>query len=243
MSEAPNESEQSDVVLDPKLATPESVSWLSFYGKKDLSSHDFVQKVQRIAFQQGKQRDDDWVADFAATCFSGEALEWYIGLDEETQTSWRKLRAGLIHQWPIECGKTPNGNTKVDPAHTPASAPATAPLHSLPRTSSKVSLGSIKVQWDGGETSLGYVTFDAEGTCIIQQDAALALVVGRPVQLNAATPCHMSIEGPEDFKGSIAQTPYLGLSLLRPLGKDPDTVHSEIPYASDGRHLANPIPS
>lgn len=233
--------------------------WLSFDGVKGLSSHEFVQKVQRTTFQQGKQGENEWVAHFAATCFSGEALEWYIGLDEETQTSWRKLRAGLIQRWPIQSGKT---SSDVDPANIPAPAPATIPPHSLLPTSNKVLLGVIKVVYD--TQSLGYVTLDEAGTCIIQEDDELALVVGRPQQLNAAVPCKISIvspsafilaiyyspsthyrwwqEGPEDVKASIVHMPYLGLSLFRRLGKDPDTVPSEIPYSPDG-DPENPIPS
>lgn len=246
MDDTTNESEQSDIVSDPRvqieIATPESVSWPSFDGNEGLSSHEFVQKVQRTAFQQGKQREDDWVADFVATCLSGEALEWYIGLDEETQTSWRKLRAGLIQRWSIQSGKASSARSDVNSANLPAPAPATTPPHSLPRTSNKILRGIIKVAVTDTQ-SLGYITLDAEGTCIIQKDAALALVVGRPQQLNPAAPCQISIEGPEDVKASIAHMPYLGLSLHRPLGKDPDTVPSEMPRGPNGTYKGHPIPS
>ncbi|KAG8898546.1 hypothetical protein FRC00_002670, partial [Tulasnella sp. 408] len=135
---------------------------LSFDGKEGLSSHDFVQQVQRTAFQQGKQRNDEWVADFAATSFSGEALEWYVGLDEESQTSWRKLRAGLIQRWPINPGKKADGQADLDPANIPTPAPAATPPYALPRTSPKTSLGLIKIKREDWE-EIGYLASDPEG--------------------------------------------------------------------------------
>ncbi|KAG8905086.1 hypothetical protein FRC01_008483 [Tulasnella sp. 417] len=120
---------QLDDASESRIDPSESVSWLSFDGKEGLSCHEFVQKVQRTAFQQGKQRDDEWVADFAATSFSGEALEWYVGLDEETQTSWRKLCAGLIQRWPIKPGTISGGEADLDPASFPL--PPRQPYHHM----------------------------------------------------------------------------------------------------------------
>ncbi|KAG9020522.1 hypothetical protein FS837_008133, partial [Tulasnella sp. UAMH 9824] len=203
----------------------ESVSWLSFDGNEGLSSHELVQQVQRAAFQQGKQRDDEWVADFAATSFSGEALEWYVSLDEETQTSWRKLRAGLIQRWPVNPERTASGAAYLDPAATPRPT--------LYRAPAEPPFGLIKVQRDN-KVDMGYLAPGTKGRCIIQTEAAKALVITTPQQA-----------GPEEATKSIPDMPYLGVSLLRQLGKNPDFVPAEIPYKMQGPAVwaGEPVPS
>lgn len=189
--------------LQPENNPSESVSWLLFDGKEGLSSHEFVQQVQRTAFQQGKQRDDEWVADFAATSFSGEALEWYVSLDEEAQTSWRKLRAGLIQRWPVKSEETASDEAYLDPAATPRPTSY--------RTLAEPSLGRIKVQRDNG-VDMGYLAPGSKGRCIIQTEAAKALVVANPQQVHPGAPCRIFIVSP-------LVTLYLASRLGNPAGR------------------------
>lgn len=59
----------------------------------------FIQSVQMVAFEQGRQRDDDWRTDYLTTCLSGDALLFYSELDDEDQYSWRRLRAALLQRF------------------------------------------------------------------------------------------------------------------------------------------------
>lgn len=105
---APNQlgsSRESDIV--PHVAS--SVPWVTFGGSLDESSGAFVQCVQRIGFQQGRSKDDEWLAEYAATCFEGDAIVWYAELEDEVRESWKKLRAALLRKYPPTAGgRTPS---------------------------------------------------------------------------------------------------------------------------------------
>ncbi|KIO30114.1 hypothetical protein M407DRAFT_158324 [Tulasnella calospora MUT 4182] len=49
---------------------------------------------------EGKQRDNAWIADFAALCFAGDALRWYETLDDDVQLDWSKLRRAVLDWLP-----------------------------------------------------------------------------------------------------------------------------------------------
>lgn len=60
----------------------------------------FLQSVQQEAFAQRRQRDDVWIADYAATLLKGpRALKWYYKLDDEVQGSWKKLRVAMMSRF------------------------------------------------------------------------------------------------------------------------------------------------
>ncbi|KIO32030.1 hypothetical protein M407DRAFT_19055 [Tulasnella calospora MUT 4182] len=84
----------SQIVSDIVPQSSSAITWIAFSGSPGESSGDFIQAVQRVAFQQGHSRDDRWIADFIATCFNGNALHWYSELDDETQESWKKTKDG-----------------------------------------------------------------------------------------------------------------------------------------------------
>ena len=60
---------------------------------------EFIRSVRAHAFSQGKTRDDEWIADYAATRMTGPAVIWFEGLEEETQTSWKLLRRVLLDEY------------------------------------------------------------------------------------------------------------------------------------------------
>ncbi|KIO27971.1 hypothetical protein M407DRAFT_6982 [Tulasnella calospora MUT 4182] len=64
----------------------------TFNGVDGLRCHEFIQAVRRCAFNEGKSRDDAWIADRAALCFSGPALMWFEELDDDVQRDWKLLR-------------------------------------------------------------------------------------------------------------------------------------------------------
>ncbi|KAG9033820.1 hypothetical protein FS837_002327 [Tulasnella sp. UAMH 9824] len=72
---------------------------LEFRGQNATECKNFIAALLKIAFAQGKQRDDQWVADFAATCMSDDALVWWSALDEEVQGSWKLLRQAMLSEY------------------------------------------------------------------------------------------------------------------------------------------------
>lgn len=76
-----------------------AVDNLEFRGEDSEECHKFISAVLKYAYAQGKQRDDEWVADFAATCFKGEALRWWTGVGPQTQESWKLLRHSMSRKY------------------------------------------------------------------------------------------------------------------------------------------------
>lgn len=74
-----------------------SADWeISFDG---IDCQYFVVAVNRYAYKNGKAKDDEWIAEFAGACFTGDALVWYVGLDAEIQDSWRQSRRALLAEY------------------------------------------------------------------------------------------------------------------------------------------------
>lgn len=75
-----------------------------FSGIGGLTSGAFVRTIRQQAMAQGKQKDDQWMAQLAAGYLDGQALNWFEEQDEETQESWKLLRRGLLQRWNPEGG-------------------------------------------------------------------------------------------------------------------------------------------
>ena len=56
---------------------------------------EFILFVRQQAVEGNKARDNDWIADYAASCITGSALEWFEDLDEEVTLDWKLLRRAL----------------------------------------------------------------------------------------------------------------------------------------------------
>ncbi|KAG8912131.1 hypothetical protein FRC01_005272, partial [Tulasnella sp. 417] len=72
---------------------------LQFRGKDATECEDFISAIVKRAFAQGKQRDDQWMADFAANCMVNDAMRWWSKLDEEVQGSWKLLRRAMLSRY------------------------------------------------------------------------------------------------------------------------------------------------
>ena len=83
-----------------------------FDGSASLSCETFVRLVRQYAFSKDRGKDDEWIAQFAATRMDGAALRWLEDQPEETQDSWKLLRRAVLIQWP--------------PAHPGAQSPPAA---------------------------------------------------------------------------------------------------------------------
>ncbi|KAG9027746.1 hypothetical protein FRB95_007405 [Tulasnella sp. JGI-2019a] len=75
------------------------MQFLSFSGREDEDVTAFLQNVNRVAFVEGKTREDDWIADYVGTCVTGIALDWYDELEEDVKRSWKDLRRALLRRF------------------------------------------------------------------------------------------------------------------------------------------------
>lgn len=58
--------------------------------------------IKTRAFEEQKQRDNDWLCDFAATCFRGEALRWFVeteAADSATAENWKLLQSAILKHY------------------------------------------------------------------------------------------------------------------------------------------------
>jgi len=147
---------------------------LIFEGTDGEDSVRFAQAIRKRAFAEGKLRDDQWMADLAATCFVGDAFDWFDGLDEEVQASWKLLRPALLSRY----GKsgTKGGliaSTSGDHIPTPAAAPplpAFPTSNPLPETNA---IGRLKFVSQSGvskgwlhETPRGYTVTESSSDAL-----------------------------------------------------------------------------
>ncbi|KAG8892241.1 hypothetical protein FRB99_002854 [Tulasnella sp. 403] len=70
-----------------------------FEGGNSTECDQFIRYVRMQALRSGKAHDKDWAANFAAACLGGEALRWYLTLDEQTQDDWKELQKVLVQRF------------------------------------------------------------------------------------------------------------------------------------------------
>ncbi|KIO23822.1 hypothetical protein M407DRAFT_26751 [Tulasnella calospora MUT 4182] len=70
-----------------------------FTGIDGLNCHQFIKAVRENALKEGKQRDYEWMADFASIRFEEEALRWFESLEDGTQSDWRVLRRAILSRY------------------------------------------------------------------------------------------------------------------------------------------------
>ncbi|KAG8878521.1 hypothetical protein FRB97_002431 [Tulasnella sp. 331] len=100
---------------------------LTFEGTAGENVTQFLQAVNRVAFAQGRQRDQQWLSDYLVTCLAGDALVWYLKLDESTRCDFYMLSIAMIEQFRI-------ANPEYIPYAPPAAAPTSPPGSSSVKT-------------------------------------------------------------------------------------------------------------
>ncbi|KAG8868928.1 hypothetical protein FRB98_003120, partial [Tulasnella sp. 332] len=96
---------------------------LTFGGNETESVTVFLQRVKRVAFMQGRQRDQEWLVDYVETCLVEKALVWYTKLEERTRSDFNSLRVAMLEHFAIP--------VSIPPA-APAAPAAAAPTASIP---------------------------------------------------------------------------------------------------------------
>ncbi|KAG8856587.1 hypothetical protein FRB96_006347 [Tulasnella sp. 330] len=96
---------------------------ISFNGTASEDVTDFVREVKRIALDQGRQRDQEWMVDYAESCLGGAAIRWFSHLDEiskqQASVSWDALRQQLLDQFEAPKDKLKHTPRRKSGAFTP----------------------------------------------------------------------------------------------------------------------------
>lgn len=128
---------------------------LVFRGNDGTEAEEFVRWVIRTAKAAGRFRDNDWIIEEVASALAGDALRWYIELDDETQNDWKLLRRAILQQYPPTQRSLPDaGNTSLMVSDvlpiipTPAAAAPAAASDPLSRASQN--LFHIRILFEDG---------------------------------------------------------------------------------------------
>lgn len=89
--------DSTDSTMDDTCCQP--TLRLEFRGQDATECEDFINAIQRHTLSQGKQADDQWIAQFAASCFTRDALRWWSNLEEQVQWSWKLLRSAMLYRY------------------------------------------------------------------------------------------------------------------------------------------------
>ncbi|KAG8899611.1 hypothetical protein FRC01_010437 [Tulasnella sp. 417] len=150
-------------------------------GGPNESVTSFIQSVQRVAFQQNRIKDDEWIAELASTCFTDKAMLWYLGLGRETQSSWEKLRIALVEHFIVQA--LPHTPTTVL-SKTPFQAKA-APPQSKATSAPNNDIGRIEVIRPQFGERLGFLSQDSTGKFVVDPSPELAVKLQKVLHTDA----------------------------------------------------------
>jgi len=144
---------------------------LIFQGGDSDECEKFVFRVQRWAFEDDKDEDDQWVARFASSCLSGDAVRFYVTLDQDVRKSWERLRQALLARYPA--------------SHPNVSTPAAVPRSPPDPIAGDIRTGNIRIVIQGSpeqrylthETIGEYGEHDDHGFFKAKKEISRALVV------------------------------------------------------------------
>ncbi|KAG8975872.1 hypothetical protein FRB90_009392 [Tulasnella sp. 427] len=136
--------------------------------------------VQQRARAEGKSRDNEWIVDLVAACLTGDALRWYVDLEESVQNDWKLLRKAMLRQYPrmpARRGASTSTSTSAPTVPTPALAEAPpSPLSVIGATSSTVAVYRIRAYFNDGSSAY-LLSGNPWRTVWLTQDTAEALTV------------------------------------------------------------------
>ncbi|KAG8902934.1 hypothetical protein FRC01_009403 [Tulasnella sp. 417] len=102
----------------------------------------FIRQVRRKAFEAGKSRDKDWMADYAVSCFADDALKWSMRVHRDVLEDWDVLQRALMEEY---CKYQVSSVERLGAASTtPAAAPPAAPGVISP-TNASTTTGFIRI--------------------------------------------------------------------------------------------------
>ncbi|KAG9043391.1 hypothetical protein FS837_009669 [Tulasnella sp. UAMH 9824] len=117
-SQPPEPPKLREVRTSSAMAGPTNSG--SFRGDSWEECSAFIQGVRNAAWEEGKIRDQAWMADFASIHLSAKALAWYARLPRDVQEDWSKLQEALVAQWSTS-------DDQAGPQNVPATPSAQSP--------------------------------------------------------------------------------------------------------------------
>lgn len=86
---------------------------IEFYGldgsDPSAEAEGFIAAIKKSAFKERKQRDNDWLCDYTATCLRGEALRWFARLEmeqPEVVENWKLMQNAILTHYPRPTDET-----------------------------------------------------------------------------------------------------------------------------------------
>ncbi|KAG8901063.1 hypothetical protein FRB99_005585, partial [Tulasnella sp. 403] len=134
------------------LGTPDA--HIIFDGRNGRSCEKFIVAVRRKAFAEGKDRDYEWMARFATTCFEGRALRWHIELPDKVRNDWLALERALNKDFlSLEEEEERDTQERVSALSIiPTPAAAIPPVPAAPPIEPISSTGRIRLKIEGTPT-------------------------------------------------------------------------------------------
>ncbi|KAG8903901.1 hypothetical protein FRB99_002601 [Tulasnella sp. 403] len=192
-----------------------------FEGTANVNIQELLTHVYQQAGASCKLNDSQWMAQYAASCLQGDALQWYQRLNPVAQKDWTLLQSLLIqHYLALNCGGPRPGSSPLTPSRP--STPSVDPLSEFQSWSSRTTRTyTARIRVSSQAPNVGqYVSrmLDAEsGTYILTYNIADALTVR----------VHPPLPGRDGFHHiSIRDSPthlqYLGVAQWHPeqIGKN-----------------------
>ncbi|KAG8924965.1 hypothetical protein FRC01_010851, partial [Tulasnella sp. 417] len=148
---------------------------LVFNGIDGVEAESFIVSVIRFARAEGKTRDNEWLVDLVSSCMRGEALRWYVELDEDTQNDWKLFRKEIFRRYPTR--NQPSAPYSISTIPIPAAA-ATPPNTISTIQPAQALNASYRIQLHFANTNdKFFLSTEKEGTVHLTSNSAKALNV------------------------------------------------------------------
>ncbi|PSR74880.1 hypothetical protein PHLCEN_2v9486, partial [Hermanssonia centrifuga] len=99
-----------------------------FSGKSSQEADDFIQAIHKIARDNDRSHDPEWMAELASVAFKGNARRWFNTLTFEQKHDWGKLEEAISQKYPPD----PTSDSVPSPSNPAISGPGQIPSSSNP---------------------------------------------------------------------------------------------------------------
>lgn len=106
----------------------------------------FIRQVRRKALEASKSRDKEWMADYAVSCFTDDALKWSIKVQRDILEDWDVLQRALMEKYCNDgvASVQASGSAGTTMAAAAPPAPSAAPTVT-PTTNVLIMTGFVRV--------------------------------------------------------------------------------------------------